>query len=244
MRSFFRADPGLERAFFVCAGGELVALWPLVVENAPRVPGAVDLPVLEALRSARGVEDLASPGQWAALWWVLEAVLSRSALVLGGAVLRFGSAADFVAAVRDVLDAGSGCGCSVLPGLRLVDLCCLVFPRIEVVRSGSAWDLGFVLAGGVRAVPPGFGWGLIPPVGAFGEWCAVFWRGVDPAPPAVVAVQFAFLGWLWLAGRLTPGVLLAVLAGGAALSFVSGLAEELWVRWRRGPGRCGSARGG
>jgi transcriptional regulator with XRE-family HTH domain len=147
LRSIFRADPGLERAFFVCAGEELVALWPLVVENTPDVPGAVDLPALEALRSARGVEDLASPGRWAALRWVLEAVLSRSALVSGGAVLRFGSAAGFVAAVRDVLDAGGSCGCSVLPGLRLVDLCCLVFPRIEVVQSGSAWGLGFVLAG-------------------------------------------------------------------------------------------------
>ena len=93
-------------------------------------------------------------------------------------------------------------------------------------------------------MPRGFGWGLIPPVGAFGEWCAVFRCGVDPVPLAVVAVQFALLVWFWLAGRLTPGALLAVLAGGAALSFVSGLAEELWVHWRRGPGRSGSARGG
>jgi hypothetical protein len=72
---------------------------------------------------------------------------------------------------------------------------------------------------------------------------AVVWRRSDPVPLVLSAVQVVVLVWLWLAGRLTPGVLLAVLAGGAALSFISGLVEELWARRRWAPGRTGNGCG-
>lgn len=72
----------------------------------------------------------------------------------------------------------------------------------------------------------------------------MFRCGIDPVPLVVVAVHFAVLGWFWVAGRLTPGVLLAVVAGGVALSFLAGTAEELWARWCHRPRRARECRGG